>query len=129
MKVLLVLTIAALAGCGDDDTMMMSGADLSVLLPHDMATINTGDAAMSASVDVIDNAYAPRNVTISNGGTVTWTWRGSNSHTVTSDDGTSFDSSPAKSTGTFTHTFSAVGSFPYHCMIHGALMSGTITVQ
>jgi plastocyanin len=127
MKVLLALAVLA-AGCGDDDSMMMGGGDLTMQLPHDMAIFTTGDAAMSASVDINDNFYAPRNTTISNGGTVTWTWRGSNSHTVTADDG-SFDSSPAKSTGTFTHTFTTVGSFPYHCMVHGSLMSGTITVQ
>jgi hypothetical protein len=30
--------------------------------------------------------------------------------------------------GTFPFTFNSVGSFPYHCTIHGLAMSGTITV-
>jgi plastocyanin len=69
-------------------------------------------------------------VTISAGGTVTWTWRGSSSHTVTSDDnGATFDSSPPRSSGTFSHTFPNAGSFPYHCEVHGLFMAGTITVQ
>jgi plastocyanin len=33
-----------------------------------------------------------------------------------------------KSSGTFTHSFPAAGTFPYHCDVHGAMMQGTITV-
>jgi plastocyanin len=112
-------------GC-DDDAYLREAPDMAMLVHEDLG-FSTGDAASNASVDVIDNMFAPRNVTITQGGTVTWTWRGSNPHTVTADDG-SFDSSPAKSSGTFSHIFVGTGSFPYHCTVHSA-SEGTITVQ
>jgi plastocyanin len=130
MKIFLNLCVALCwSGCGEDQIVNVQ-PDFAMELARDMAMHTTGDAAISASVDVQDTFYAPRNVTISAGGAVTWTWRSSGSHTVTSDDnGATFDSSPAKNMGTFTHTFPTAGSYPYHCEIHGAAMTGTITVQ
>lgn len=31
--------------------------------------------------------------------------------------------------GVFQHTFSTAGSFPYHCLIHGTGMAGSVTVS
>jgi plastocyanin len=33
------------------------------------------------------------------------------------------------SSGSFSHTFSSTGSFPYFCTIHGSLMTGTVVVN
>ena len=48
------------------------------------------------------------------------------SHSVTFDDGVT---SPTQDQGTFSRIFNAAGTYNYHCSIHGAAMSGTITVQ
>ena len=52
-------------------------------------------------------------------------------HTVTSDDGKSFDSGIANpiaaSGGIYSFTFTKAGSFPYHCQIH-PFMKATIKV-
>jgi plastocyanin len=91
-------------------------------------------SAATANVSITDNQYTPATVTINVGDTVTWTDNGS-AHSVTSDDGTSFDSSPnCPSTclangDTFSHTFSSAGSFGYHCRLHGSAMTGTVVVQ
>src|SRR4051794_9890706 len=85
-------------------------------------------APMTAAVSVMDDFFSPKQVTIAAGGTVTWTWMASASHTVTSDTGL-FDSSPPKSSGTFSFTFPNAGTFPYHCLVHGFMMSGTVIVQ
>ena len=98
-----------------------------VVAPVDMAT-GTPTAPTSAAVSLHDNFYAPAAVTIAAGVTVTWTWAGANPHTVTSDTGV-FDSSPAKTSGTFSFTFPSAGTFHYHCLVHGFIMSGTVTVQ
>jgi plastocyanin len=121
----------ALCASGCDDDSSPPAFDLSALLTGDLAIHTTGDAATNASVDVTDDFYAPSNVTISKGGTVTWTWRGSELHTVTSDASSTemFDSSPAQKTGTFMHTFNNAGAFSYHCTIHSAQQTGVITVQ
>ncbi len=123
----LLLLLALTAAC-DDDSTMMALDDLAVQLPFDLAMQSTGDAATTASVDIMDNFYAPRNVTISRGGSITWTWRGSNTHSVTSDNGSELDSM-LQNMGTYTHVFTTAGSYPYHCRQHGQAMSGSITVQ
>lgn len=72
-------------------------------------------------------AFNPVNIHVVPGTTVTWDFYGS--HTVTSTTaGTPFDSGTL-STGTFTHNFDTAGTYTYYCLIHGAMMSGTVTVQ
>ena len=70
-------------------------------------------------------------LTVKLGTTVTWTNMTQAGHTVTSDDGKSFDSgisNPiAASGGTFSFTFKQAGTFPYHCQIH-PFMKATIIV-
>lgn len=100
------------------------------------------EASMTAAVEISDNEFMPSSVTVALGGTVTWTNNGTNPHTVTSDDGTSFDSnpqcapsvSPLPPTGdcltqgeSYTETFTEAGSFTYHCKVHTS-MTGTVTV-
>ncbi|MES2430309.1 MAG: plastocyanin/azurin family copper-binding protein [Bacteroidota bacterium] len=78
-------------------------------------TVNITDFAFSASL------------TVAAGTTVTWTNKGATTHTVTSDDGTSFDSGNIPPSGTYSHKFDAAGSFPYHCELHGSMQS-SVTV-
>jgi plastocyanin len=91
-----------------------------------------GIDAANVGIDIEDDFYqdssGDANTTIAVGDTVTWTWMGSNPHTVTSTG--NFDSGDLnQTTGTFAHTFSSAGSFNYFCQIHGTSMSGTINVQ
>lgn len=94
-------------------------------------------AALAASVTIGDNFYSPPTVTVAVGQTVTWTNGGQAPHTVTANDG-SFDSSPncpsdvgscLQHGDSFSHTFASVGTFAYHCKVHGLAMSGTVVVQ
>jgi plastocyanin len=59
---------------------------------------------------------------------VTWKVVGSLPHTVTGQSGAVFDSGQLNQDGTYTHSFSTAGTIKYFCKIHGASMSGTITV-
>jgi plastocyanin len=76
--------------------------------------------------------FNPATITITVGTTVTWTNTTGAPHTVTSDDGTSFDSginAPISANGgTFSFTFTKAGTFAYHCQIHPS-MKATIIVQ
>ena len=87
-----------------------------------------GSAKADANVNTTSsNNFSPSGTTIVHGQTVCWQNNGSVAHTVTSNDGTSFNSDLP--TGQiFLHTFPAAGSFPYHCSIHSG-MTGTITVN
>lgn len=96
--------LLALAGCGSSPT--SSGGKMQV--------------------SVGDNFYNPSSVTVSVGDTVVWTWMGANQHTVTFDDG---PGSSTQASGSFQRVFTAAGTFPYHCLVHGVAMSGTVIVQ
>jgi len=76
-------------------------------------------------------AFSPATLTIKAGTTVTWKNNTSVSHTVTSDDGKSFDSgtsNPIAAGATFSFTFTKTGTYAYHCEIH-PFMKATIIVQ
>jgi plastocyanin len=76
----------------------------------------------------MDNFFSPADLSVAAGTTVTWTWAaGAVEHNVTFDDG---QHSATQSSGSFPRTFSAAGTYPYHCTIHGAAaMHGTVTVS
>jgi plastocyanin len=85
----------------------------------------TNGSGTGNDVTVSDNYFSPAATTVAVGA-VTWTWAGSSSHNVTFDDGIA---SPTQATGTYSRHFSAAGTYSYHCTIHGAAMSGTVTVK
>jgi plastocyanin len=77
----------------------------------------------------IAHSYSPDPVTVVIGvnSTVMWVNTDSAPHTVTANDG-SFDSGNMAPTGTFTFTFTAPGTFHYHCLYH-PWMVATIIVK
>ncbi len=62
--------------------------------------------------------FSPTALTIKVGATVIWKNVSSVTHTVTSDDGQTFDSGNIPSGGTFRFTFTTAGTLHYHCNIH-----------
>jgi len=72
-------------------------------------------------------AFNPLVLTVAKGTTITWTNKDAMDHTVTSDGGL-FNSGSIASNGTYPHTFSSAGTFPYHCSIHPS-MTGKIVVN
>ncbi len=91
----------------------------------------------TAAVDVADNFFkSARNAssnpavdTIAAGGSVTWTWTGSNSHSVRSQGSPSFTSSAIMTSGSYSFTFNTAGTYTYDCAVHGASMTGTVVVR
>ncbi len=79
------------------------------------------------SVDLASFAFSPGTITVKVGTTVTWTNKDGTTHTVTSDTG-AFDSGNLAANGKYSYTFSAAGTYPYHCTIH-PYMKGTVIVQ
>ncbi len=74
-----------------------------------------------------DWAYTPAEFTVAVGQTVTWINTGAAPHTITTDDGVSFDSGNLDSQATFSITPDAPGTFTYHCSYH-PWMTATLTV-
>ena len=63
-------------------------------------------------------SFSPASLTIMLGATVIWKNMSSAPHTITSDDGQTFDSGNIPPGGTYQFKFTTPGSFPYHCNIH-----------
>lgn len=87
----------------------------------------------ACSVVMRNLAYEPQTLTVTKGTTITWLNIDTVTHTVTSGpvgnpNGT-FRSQQLGGNQTFSFKFDNAGSFPYYCEIHGAQMTGTITVQ
>ncbi|MFN2621414.1 MAG: plastocyanin/azurin family copper-binding protein [Chthoniobacterales bacterium] len=86
-------------------------------------------------------SFSPDPVEINQGDTVKWVWRASASgygsvrlyHSVTSGTPSQpanlFDSGIHQSPYSFQVTFSNAGSFPYYCMVHGAMMTSSVEVS
>jgi plastocyanin len=66
-------------------------------------------------------------MTVPLGTTINWTNTGAVTHTVTVDDGASFDSGSLDPQSGFSFTATTAGTFTYHCSFH-PWMTGTITV-
>ncbi|HEX6291154.1 MAG TPA: cupredoxin domain-containing protein [Herpetosiphonaceae bacterium] len=83
-------------------------------------------------IEMRDNTFEPKTVTVPVGASVTWRNTGQRPHTAKADNG-SFDTGNVASGATSSAvTFSAAGTFAYYCEYHGgpngAGMSGTIVV-
>jgi plastocyanin len=102
--------LGALAGCF---------SDRPATAPEPPAT---GDA-----VSIQNFAFVPPNLSAVSGTTVTWTNKDDVQHTVSSDDGHSFESSAFGQGQTFQFTAGAPGTYTYTCRIH-PFMHGTLTV-
>jgi plastocyanin len=98
------------------------------------STANTG-RTMTVTITMNSNgsfAFSPATVIIPVGTTVTWTNMTDAPHTVTSDDGKTFDSGTAHPIGaqggSFSFKFTKAGTFAYHCQFH-TYMEGTVMVK
>src|SRR6476646_1169520 len=125
-KTCVSLMIIALAGCGGSGE-----ADASTAPPVGNTPVPSG------GVSVRNDLFTPAAKTVAVGTTVNWSWNSCDaggiyggstctSHSVTFDDGVT---SVVQDQGTFSRTFTAPGTYNYHCQIHGAAMTWTITVQ
>lgn len=93
------------------------------------STNNTGGGgSASTNITISGMAYTPSSVTVKKGAVIKWTNNDYGAHTVTADNGTSFNSGDIAAGGTYSYTASIVDTFKYHCTIHGLSMAGTLIV-
>lgn len=76
----------------------------------------------------ITSSSFPSETKVKVGTTVKWTNNDSMAHTVTSDDGTTFDSGNLAVGSAFTYKATVAGTYNYHCNYHGG-MTGTLIVE
>ncbi len=122
-----VLAVASLYGCGG------SGGGGTTAPPSQ----NTNTPPPVGGISVDNNSFSPSAKTVAVGTTVQWAWNSCTgdpyyggttctAHSVTFDDGSG---SATQDHGSFSKLFNTAGTFNYHCSVHGAAMTGTITVQ
>jgi len=127
-----------LAACGGAAGASTSGTGSSAATPTPTTPVVTNTPAvatptptvkatplpgLSQVVLIVNNSdgsfgFSPATLTIRAGTTVTWKNMSAAPHTVTSDDGQTFDSGNIAPGGTFTFKFTVAGSYSYHCNIH-----------
>jgi plastocyanin len=100
------------------------------------ATPPSGGSRTVAVRDILfrDSVSGTSTTTITVGTTVEWEWQADLPHSTTSGEcppctpNGRWDSG-IMSSGTFEHTFSETGTFPYYCRVHGTMMTGTVIVN
>jgi len=130
---LLAAALVLLSACGSDTPGGTGSAATSTPTPT-VAQPTPTPAPGYTQVVLITNTsngsfgFTPPKLAIRVGTTVIWKNRSSAPHTVTSDDGTTFDSGTVAVGGTFHFTFKTAGTFSYHCNIHPYMRSVIIVV-
>jgi plastocyanin len=87
-----------------------------------------GGTPAPSTVTISGSQFSPSTLTVTKGTVVTWKNNDGIKHTATSDNAT-WDAGAMNAGATASFTFSTSGTFPYHCLIHGTGMAGTIVVQ
>ncbi len=113
-KFLIVFSIISFSACGEVQEQAQ---------PEDRPA-----TTQEHTVSIQDFAFAPEELTIQKGDTVTWTNFDSVAHTITSDEGNELDSELLSKNQTYSHTFQDDGVYPYHCTPHPS-MTATIIVN
>lgn len=88
----------------------------------------TGGGSNSTTINIYNMAF-PSSTTVKKGTVVKWYNQDGYAHTVTSDDGTSFDSGNLAGGATFSYTASTAGTFTYHCNIHASMLGKLVVTQ
>ena len=127
------LTTATPIHSGATPTPMPPGAPTPTPMPGggqtEMVQVGTGGGTV-----FVDQKSGTSTTTIHVGDTVQWVWV-NGFHSTTSGTcagGCTPDgiwNSGAGSGMTFSHTFNQAGTFPYYCLVHQALMQGTVVVH
>jgi len=87
----------------------------------------TNDPGLN-EVFIQNSAFNPSTVTVAANTEITWTNNDGMTHTVTSDSGNELNSGNIPANGSWSHTFTVAGTYPYHCTIHPA-MKATVKVN
>ena len=85
--------------------------------------------AAGKTVTLRNIAFAPKNLTVARGTTVTFAWRdGDTAHNVVSKGTKRFKSIATRESGSRARTFTKAGTYRYVCTLHPG-MAGRITVR
>jgi len=110
-------------------TLFLLGLGLAAL---SCSSNNSTGPSGATVVNVNDDSFSPGTQNVAVGATVEWDWKGSTGHNVTWVTNSGTGNSATQSSGSYSRTFDAPGTYDYYCTIHGTPtsgMRGTIVVQ
>jgi plastocyanin len=87
-----------------------------------------GSSGTSSAITISNFKFSPATLTVKNGARIKVTNKDSAPHTVTADDGHSFDSGNLDQGASGTIRAPAAGTYSYHCTVH-PFMKGKLVVQ
>lgn len=104
------------------------------LVAGGVAVVTAGALAVPAlaatkSVQVKDNKFVAKSITVKKGTTVKWVWKGSAPHDVTVTKGPAKFKSSVKTSGSFSRKLTKAGTYTIICTIHAPDMKMTIKVK
>lgn len=117
------LAVVALSACSSGGGAAATGGGGGGAAPCSVAT-----TAGAVAAGIKNFAFDPSTVTAKVGDTITWTNNDTAGHTVTVDSQSSCDTGTIASGATGSLTFTAAGTYAFHCKIHSS-MHGTITIS
>jgi plastocyanin len=123
---LLVAAAVALAACSGTSANTTPTSPGAVSGPSSPAASCTVGGSGGTSAEIKNFAF-PANLTVAAGGSITFTNADSATHTVTMDNG-ACDAGRIASGQSATITFTAPGTYTFHCTIHPT-MKGTVVVS
>ena len=100
-------------------------ASAALLLVPACSGDSGGEEAEPGHVNIVDNAFKPKSISVSVGDTVTWDFKGGAQHNVV---GKGFKSKTLGKGKTYEYTFNTAGSYDYVCTLHSG-MTGTVEVS
>ncbi len=138
LKTVVVVGVVALLGIGavllknnnnSIDTMPMTDKEDAISQTSQASTKSETKTETTNQVTYKSFAIVQKSIKVKKGTTVTWTNEDSAKHDVTPDKETDeFKASELFGKGeTYSHTFSTVGTYAYHCSPH-PYMKGTVEV-
>ncbi|MEZ0240101.1 MAG: plastocyanin/azurin family copper-binding protein [Chloroflexota bacterium] len=119
----------ALAACGSGSTPATNAPAASAPAAPAAAPCVKATSAGAVEVEIEDFAFKPEPVQAKVGDTITWTNKDGTPHSAAPDDNPECATDTLSTDASGSITYSAAGTYAYHCAIHPTQMKGTIVVS
>jgi plastocyanin len=120
-----VFVLSLLAACGGNDDGAATG-DGGGATESSSPSAETGGGGGGADLTIVDFAFSPKHLSVSDGDTITIQNIGDATHTFTTEDGSIDETVPSGEE--IKVTIEGVSSQGFHCRFHSQ-MQGTLTVM
>ncbi len=126
--VVVVIALVAIVAASGGKKSSTSPSTASSSTADSMSSSASTNAVAADKVTISNYMFAPGDIKVKVGTTVTWTNNDSVKHNVVSDNGMMPDGKLIGMGETYSYTFAKAGTYKYHCSPH-QYMHGSVTVE